>query len=607
MTDKDDFFYDSPSGEVEGAFNVTTPYFAEYKLLAESDTHVLYKARRYGRYYVLKGLAEKHRSNPAQLEWLYKEYCIGVSLNHPNIVRVESIEDDPVVGRCIVMEYVEGRPLDVWLHDHRGTSERRHVLRQLLSAIEHCHSRLVCHRDLKPANIFITDDGDVVKVIDFGLADGPQYAAFKQAAGTEGWSAPEQTEGLPAHAEADLYAIGLMMRRLMPHQFRRAARHATRRDPTRRPQTAHELARMIESRWPLHTAIATVTLAAIYVALMIYIQPSDKIYSTTLADGQTLHYRIDSHLQRRATLVRPPEWESAQPDTLVLPQGTLTIPAKVRHGMLNYTITTISRRAFAGCTDITKLNISEGIERIENDAFAGCTGIADTLDIPTTLQWIGQNAFAGCKRIAHVRWRAIRCSSDGGENDCFFHDCRGLHSVSVESGVEVMPTALFSFVDSLESATIAEGLTFLPDYIFSKSLLLKEVNLPTTLKSIGTQAFHCCAALQEITLPDSVTKIGDMAFYLCPKLQKVTIGNNINEMGEKVFWMCGQMERITIKAPIPPKMGEKALQCNILTDNYPVELWGNLVRPVLYVPKESIVEYRKIPKIKEYCARIRGL
>lgn len=117
--------------------------------------------------------------------WLYKEYSIGVSLDHPNIVRVESLEDDAVVGRCIVMEWVEGVPLGSEEGRVGSNKEARRVLEQLFDAVDYCHRHGVYHHDLKPSNILVTTDGRV-KLIDFGLSDGPQYAAFKQNAGSAG-------------------------------------------------------------------------------------------------------------------------------------------------------------------------------------------------------------------------------------------------------------------------------------------------------------------------------------------------------------------------------------------------------------------------------------
>ena len=99
---------DGPSGLVSGGAGITEPFFTSYEEIGGGATHILWRARRYGRWYVLKGLRKELRGNPFYEEWLYKEYSIGISLDHPSIVRIESLEDDAVVGRCIVMEWVEG-------------------------------------------------------------------------------------------------------------------------------------------------------------------------------------------------------------------------------------------------------------------------------------------------------------------------------------------------------------------------------------------------------------------------------------------------------------------------------------------------------------------
>lgn len=104
-------FIDGPSGLVSGGSGITEVFFSSMEEMVRGESHVLYRARRYGRWYVLKALREDLRGNPLYEEWLYKEYSVGVSLDHPNIVRVESLEMVEGLGNCIVMEWVEGEPL----------------------------------------------------------------------------------------------------------------------------------------------------------------------------------------------------------------------------------------------------------------------------------------------------------------------------------------------------------------------------------------------------------------------------------------------------------------------------------------------------------------
>lgn len=68
---------DGPSGLVSGGSGITEPFFSNYEEIASGSTHVLFRARRYGRWYVLKGIRDELRGNPLYDEWLYKEYSVG--------------------------------------------------------------------------------------------------------------------------------------------------------------------------------------------------------------------------------------------------------------------------------------------------------------------------------------------------------------------------------------------------------------------------------------------------------------------------------------------------------------------------------------------------
>jgi eukaryotic-like serine/threonine-protein kinase len=138
-------------------------------------------------------------------------------LDHPNIARLidAGVIDDS--QPYLVLEYVEGEPIDAYC-DRRdlGLEARVALFQGVLAAVGHAHSHLVIHRDLKPANVFVTREGSV-KLLDFGVAklltqDGA--AALTQTseqALTPQYAAPEQLLGRPVTTATDVYALGLVL------------------------------------------------------------------------------------------------------------------------------------------------------------------------------------------------------------------------------------------------------------------------------------------------------------------------------------------------------------------------------------------------------------
>lgn len=172
--------------------------------------------QRYGKWFVLKSLKAEYTSDPVYNGLLDKEYQLMMQLDHPNVVRVYGMEEDAVMGRSIVMEWVDGLTLEELMQEKPLIELRRTICRQILDALAYCHAQQIIHRDLKPSNILITRNGNNVKIIDFGLSDSDGFAVLKEPAYTEAYAAPEQLAGEELDCRTDLYAFGRILNQLFP-------------------------------------------------------------------------------------------------------------------------------------------------------------------------------------------------------------------------------------------------------------------------------------------------------------------------------------------------------------------------------------------------------
>lgn len=566
---------DGPSGLVSGGSGITEPFFSNYEEIGRGTTHVLFRARRYGRWYVLKGIREELRDNPLYDEWLYKEYSVGVSLDHPAIVRVESLEDNDVVGRCIVMEWVEGETLDHWKQE-KTTAEVCKVFSQLLDAVEYLHHHGIYHHDIKPSNILIARDGRL-KLIDFGLSDGPQYAAFKHSAGSDGFAAPEQKAGITADHRADIYALGCIMQALFGRRYRHAVRRALRQEPQKRPQSVAELRRLMHPRWWLSIPVVVLLAAAVYPVLF----PLPIVHSYVLPSGQTVYYRVLQHVpKRQVALIYTGSDNQEWPGSLEKLQGYLEIPPTVHHLGMDYALVEIGAHTFHNQSFITGVTLPEGLLRIGDNAFAGCPAMKDTLVIPSSLREIGGDAFTDCSGIPAVRWLADNCGVPKEAKQCFYR-CLSMRKVEIGPGVTVAATRTFNNIRVLESVYIADGVTTIGRDAFAMDSSLSDVRWPSSLRVIEHAAFYECD-LREIVLPDSLEVVGTYSFAYNERLRRVVLGPAVSFVGTYAFADCYALEEVTVRAAVPPQVVVTSF------DGMPN---GVLLR----VPEASVDVYRNDP------------
>ena len=210
----------STSGRADAAEFSVTAGFSQHTPLPSKSYCLLYKAQRYGQWFVLKSLKPEFACQPAYQGLLDKEFQLMMQMSHPNIVRVYGVEDDTVAGHAIVMEWVDGRTLTEFLEEHPKPEMLRQVAHQILKGLADCHARQIIHRDLKPSNILVTRNGNHVKIIDFGLSDSDRYAVLKEPAYTKSYAAPEQLAGEELDCRTDLYAFGRILKQLFPSHYR---------------------------------------------------------------------------------------------------------------------------------------------------------------------------------------------------------------------------------------------------------------------------------------------------------------------------------------------------------------------------------------------------
>ena len=126
--------------------------FSDVQEISAQGYTILYRAKRYGRWYALKTLTEDAVRQSAYVQVLRKELEVLMLMQHPSVVQTIGLEDVNGIGPCIVMEYIDGETLDSILKREElpSLTVRRRMVDELCAAVAYVHSLGIVHRDLKP-------------------------------------------------------------------------------------------------------------------------------------------------------------------------------------------------------------------------------------------------------------------------------------------------------------------------------------------------------------------------------------------------------------------------------------------------------------------------
>ena len=194
--------------------------YDQLQLIGQGGHGVVYRAtdRHLNRAVVLKFLAQSSVATEIARKYFLREVKLAASLNHPNIVHIYDIAKVEDV-LYYAMEFVDGVPLTAYLPAGTPMADDAFlfsVFTQICDALDHAHGQGVLHRDVKPENVLVAPDG-MVKLFDFGLAwaQGEGFGEHSVLMGTPHYMAPEQLLGAEVDHRADIYALGVVLFRML--------------------------------------------------------------------------------------------------------------------------------------------------------------------------------------------------------------------------------------------------------------------------------------------------------------------------------------------------------------------------------------------------------
>jgi serine/threonine protein kinase len=187
---------------VLGEGGMGTVYLAEHKLLNKKAA--------------IKSLHSNLISNQNIRTRFRNEAQTLLSLKNPNIVELyDYVENEK--GCYMIMEYIDGVPLDTYINTESGPIEEKTaliIINGILNGFRYAHNKGIVHRDVKPANIIISRDFSQVKILDFGIAkilgeSNKNLTKDGTHMGTVYYMSPEQVKGNTLDQRSDIYSIGI--------------------------------------------------------------------------------------------------------------------------------------------------------------------------------------------------------------------------------------------------------------------------------------------------------------------------------------------------------------------------------------------------------------
>ena len=258
---------------------------------------------------------------------------------------------------------------------------------------------------------------------------------------------------------------------------------------------------------------------------------------------------------------------------------------------LSQNLTTLPASAFEGCSSLTRAPLREGLVSLGDNAFAGCEKLTE-ITIPASLTNMGRSVFAGCSSIVTLTTPYAGAEENdpngigyffGGSSQIpgslknlvitkatdlqrsNFYGCDRVRSITLPDTVTKIAPYTFSDCVGLETVRLPANLTEIPEYTFSGCVRLNAVQLPKQITLIGAGAFQNCTSLTEMTIPDGVRILPVNVFAECSSLRHITLPSGLEAIESSAFQNCVALDSLEIPSSVTRLQTGALSGCNSLT------------------------------------------
>lgn len=443
---------------------------------------------------------------------------------------VDTMQNDEDEFPVLLMDWVEGQPLDIYLQEHLSDDYERQML-----TYHFCQmgawllSQPFAHGDLKPDNILVKQDGALVLVDYDGMYVPSMRGQKAQELGSPDYRHPLRTEN-DFNEHIDDFAIATIALSLKAISINASIYRSNGSNDT-----------LLFSMKDYQDITNSESIRSLYAFL--YDKELFALYNLFL-----LAYSTHSITASALLMVKEPAQKIYKEGELVIiPEGTDVIEygqyeenTIIKCVKIPTTVSRIEEFAFRGCISLETIEIPCGVIEIESYAFWGCTSLKSVI-IQNGVKNIGEEVFKDCISLEHIILPAsteIGCGA--------FDSCTSLNSVKLPDEITTISTCMFSGCTSLEYIKIPDSVIEIEDRAFENCSSLKAINLPNNIESIGSGCFSGCTSLTSFVIPNNITKIDECMFENCISLESIIIPTTTMSIGYKAFCGCKFLKSISI-------------------------------------------------------------